>query len=82
MYPPLYVDLDGLFDDTDVRFYSSDDDGINLRTLIPIGAAGLTGTYISGLRSLNVPLASGDFELSAGTTITMRMYYRSVGAAS
>ena len=78
MYSPLYVDLDGLFDDTAVRFYSSDDDGINLRTLIPIGAAGPTGTYMSGLRSLNVPLASGDFELPAGTTITMRLYYRSV----
>ena len=78
VYSPLYVDLDGLFDDTAVRFYSSDDDGINLRTLIPIGAAGPTGTYMSGLRSLNVPLASGDFELPAGTTITMRLYYRSV----
>ena len=33
---------------------------------------------MSGLRSLNVPLASGDFELPAGTTITMRLYYRSV----
>ena len=35
VYSPLYVDLDGLCDDAAVRFYSSHDDGIPLRTLIP-----------------------------------------------
>ena len=78
VYSPLYVDLDGLCDDAAVRFYSSHDDGIPLRTLIPIGSAGTTGTYVSGVRELNVPLARGSFELAAGDTITMRMFYRSV----
>ena len=40
--------------------------------------AGPTGTYVSGVRELNVPLARGSFELAAGDTITMRMFYRSV----
>ena len=40
VFSPLYVDLDGLCDDAAVRFYSSHDDGIPLRTLIPIGSAG------------------------------------------
>ena len=39
---------------------------------------GATGTYVSGVRELNVPLASGNFTLDAGSTITMRMFYRSV----
>eukprot|EP01050_Picozoa_sp_SAG11_P000626 SAG11_NODE_21_length_25065_cov_3.589081_27_plen_176_part_00 len=72
VYSPLYVDLDGLCDDGAVRFYSSDDDDIPLRTLIP------TGTYMSGVRKLDVPLAKGDFELPAGSKITVRMFYRSV----
>ena len=78
VYSPLYVDLDGLCDDAAVRFYSSHDDGIPQRTLIPVGSAGATGTYVSGVRELNVPLASGNFTLDAGSTITMRMFYRSV----
>ena len=78
VYSPLYVDLDGLCDDAAVRFYSSHDDGIPLRTLIPVGSAGSTGTYVSGVRELNVPLASGNFTLAAGSTITVRMFYRSV----
>ena len=40
--------------------------------------AGPTGTYVSGVRELNLPLASGNFTLDAGSTITMRMFYRSV----
>ena len=36
-----------------LRFYSSHDGGIPLRTLIPIGSAGPTGTYVSGVRELN-----------------------------
>ena len=78
VYSPLYVDLDGLCDDGAVRFYSSDDDDIPLRTLIPVGSAGPTGYYVSGVRKLDVPLASGNFELPAGSKITMRMFYRSV----
>ena len=78
VYSPLYVDLDGLCDDGAVRFYSSDDDDIPLRTLIPVGSAGPTGTYVSGVRKLDVPLAKGDFELPAGSKITVRMFYRSV----
>ena len=42
------------------------------------GSAGPTGTYVSGVRELNLPLASGNFTLDAGSTITMRMFYRSV----
>jgi hypothetical protein len=30
------------------------------------------------VRKLDVPLASGNFTLDAGSTITMRMFYRSV----
>jgi len=56
----------------------SDDDEIPLRTLIPVGSAGPTGTYVSGVRKLDVPLAKGDFELPAGSKITVRMFYRSV----
>ena len=78
VYSPLYVDIEGLVDDAAVRFYSSHDDGIPLRTLIPVGSAGSTGTYVSGVRELNVPLASGNFTLGAGSTITVRMFYRSV----
>ena len=80
VYSPLYVDIEGLLDDGAVRFFSSDDDGISpqLRTLIPIGSAGSTGTYVPGLRTLNLPIGSGDFNLAAGTTLTVRLHYRSV----
>ena len=80
IYSPLYVDIDGLLDDGAIRFFSSDDDGIppQLRTLIPIGSAGPTGTYVPGFRNLNLPIGSGDFSLDAGITLTVRLYYRSV----
>ena len=34
--------------------------------------------YSVGLRNLNLPIGSGDFNLDAGTTLTVRLYYRSV----
>lgn len=78
VYAPLYVDIEGLLDDGAVRFFSSADDGIPLRTLIPIGSAGPTGTSVPSIRNLNIPIGSGDFRLAAGTTLTVRLFYRSV----
>ena len=41
-----------------------------------MGSAGPTGTYVSGVRKLDVPLASGSFELAAGSKTTVRMFYQ------
>ena len=73
VYSPLYVDIDGLADDAAVRFESSQDDGLAPKTLIPLGDAST-----SGLRTLSLPFGSGPFVLNAGSTITAKLYYRSV----
>lgn len=75
-YSPLYVDIDGLVDDQAVLFHSSSEDDFAPRTLIPIGDA---KTDRHELRTVNLPIAStGDYTLEAGTTITARLFYRSV----
>ena len=75
VHAPLYVDIDNLInDDAGVQFYSSKDDDIELRTLIPIG----TGHSSYTTQTLDLPIATSSFDIRAGQTITVRMFYRPV----
>ena len=71
----LYIDLDGLIDDNAVVFLSNESGGLPPRTLIPLGDAIAAK---NSLRPLNLPIASGQFTLGVGSTITAKLYHRSV----
>jgi hypothetical protein len=76
-YAPIYVDIEGIAGDSDVRIHTDHaDDGSFPRTLIPIGDS---KTAQHSLRTLGLTLRDGDpITYSAGHRITAHLYTRSV----
>jgi len=76
VYAPLYLAIDGLLDPSEVQTFA--DSVTQPHTLVPIGTAEInTGTR--GLpRVLNAVICSTARAMSAGDTLTLQLYYRSV----